>query len=250
MQRAGYSRQGGQWVDRQGNPAKIDFVTTSAIQDHVQAGQTIRANLANWGFGVNFSTQGWSTWSNNIDPNSGLNYDSTVFWHGDPHVFQYYHDVGAWWDEPLVAGSPSAPSPFEAKADDEYDTQGKPVVQQVPNEAGAFEAPDEAGKSPDLDDASEINLVETVNKIREPGNSEAELQELYRTCARYYNFYVPHFPFHQYLMGSFGNVRDFDWPESSTRAFDYESDFGIETTLVMGAIAQASYDESFESPEE
>ena len=250
MQRAGYSRQGGQWVDPNGNPASIDLVATSTIPEHIQASQTIRANLANWGFGVNFTTQGWSTWSNNLDPNSGLNYDTSIFWHGDPYVFQYYHDVGAWWDETLVAGSPTSPSPFEADPDDEVDTQGKPIVQQVPDEPGAFEAPDEAGKSPDLDDATEVNLVETVNAIRQPGNSEEELQELYRTCAKYYNFYVPHFPFHQYMQGSFGNVRDFDWPDSSARAFDYERSFGIEDVLVLGGIAQASYDTDFQPPEE
>ncbi|MFB6141468.1 MAG: ABC transporter substrate-binding protein, partial [Halosimplex sp.] len=76
MKKAGYSKQGGQWVDPQGNPASIDLVATSNIGAHVQAAQTIKANLANWGFGVNFTTQGWSTWSNNLDPNGGLNYDS------------------------------------------------------------------------------------------------------------------------------------------------------------------------------
>jgi peptide/nickel transport system substrate-binding protein len=158
--------------------------------------------------------------------------------------------VGAWWDETLVAGSPTAPDPFEAKPEDTVDTQGKPIVQDVPNDPGAFEAPDEAGKAPDLDDATEVNLVETVNRIRQPGNSEAELQEIYRTCAKYYNFYVPHFPFHQYMQGSFGNVRDFDWPDSAARAFDYERSFGIEDVLVLGGIAQASYDTEFEPPEE
>ena len=248
MQRAGYSRQGGQWVDPNGNPASIDLTSRSGSPANVQGAQTVRANLANWGFGVNFTTQGWSTWSNTLDPNNGLNYDSTMFWHGDPYIFQYYHDRGAWWDEALVAGSPTG-SPYEADPEDEVDTQGKPIVQQVPNEPGAFEAPDEAGKSPDLDDATEVNLVETVNAIRQPGNSEEELQELYRTCAKYYNFYVPHFVFHQYLMGSFGDVRDFDWPDPSARAFDYERSFGIEDVVVLGGIAQASYDKDFEPPQ-
>ena len=248
MNRAGYSKQGGQWVDPNGNPASIDLTSRSGSPANVQGAQTIRANLANWGFGVNFTTQGWSTWSNTLDPNNGLNYDSTMMWHGDPYIFQYYHDRGAWWDEALVAGSPTG-SPFEADPEDEFDTQGKPIVQQVPNEPGAFEAPDQAGKSPDLDDATEVNLVETVNAIRQPGNSEEELQELYRTCAKYYNFYVPHFVFHQYLMGSFGDVRDFDWPDPSARAFDYERSFGIEDVLVLGGIAQASTDTDFEPPQ-
>jgi len=248
MQRAGYSKQGGQWVDPNGNPASIDLSSRSGSPANVQGAQTIRANLANWGFGVNFTTQGWNTWSNTIDPNNGLNYDSTMFWHGDPYVFQYYHDRGAWWDLGLVGGSPTG-NPYNADPEDELDTQGKPIVQQVPDEPGAFEAPDEAGKSPDLDNATEVNLVETVNAIRQPGNSEEAQQELYRTCARYYNFYVPHFVFHQYLMGSYGDVRDFDWPDPSARAFDYERSFGIEDVLVLGGIAQASTDEEFEPPQ-
>ncbi|WP_436909467.1 ABC transporter substrate-binding protein [Halosimplex marinum] len=248
MRRAGYSKQGGQWVDPNGNPASIDLSSRSSSPANVQGAQTIRANLANWGFGVNFTTMGWSNWSASINPSEGLNYDSTMFWHGDPYVFQYYHDRGAWWDLGLVAGSPTG-NPFDADPEDEVDTQGKPIVQDVPNEPGAFEAPDEAGKSPDLDNATEVNLVETVNQIRAPGNSEEELQELYRTCAKYYNFYVPHFVFHQYLMGSFGDVRDFDWPDPSARAFDYERSFGIEDVLVLGGIAQASTDTDFEPPQ-
>ncbi|WP_459194078.1 ABC transporter substrate-binding protein [Halosimplex sp. J119] len=249
MQRAGYSRQGGEWVSPDGNSASIDITATSNIQAHVKAGQTIKANLAKWGFGVNLSSLQNSTWQSNIDPNGGLNYDATIFWHGDPYIFQYYRDRGAWWDETLVAGSPTAEDPAEADPDDEFDTQGKPNVQQIPDEPGTIEAPDEAGKAPDLDNATEVNLVELVTDIRRPGNSEEEIQELYRTCAKYYNFYVPHFPFHQYLTGAYGNVRDFDWPDANARAFDYERSFGIEDVLVLGGIAQASTDTDFEPPQ-
>ncbi len=247
MRRAGYSRQGGQWVDPQGNTAAIDLSARSGSTSNVQAGQTIRENLASWGFGVNFTTQGWSTWSNSLKPNQ-LNYDSTLFWSDTATVYGKYNDRGAWWGEALLGGSPSADSPFRLTDDDEVDTQNKPVHVELPEEVGSIEAPDQAGRDPDLENGREVDMLEVVDAIRQPGNSDEELQELYRTCAQYYNFYVPHFVFQQLLAGSWGNVRDFEWPEPDAQALDYERFAGIENAVVLSGITQASTDEDFPSP--
>ncbi|WP_246023081.1 ABC transporter substrate-binding protein [Halosimplex halophilum] len=248
MRRAGYSKEGDQWVDPSGNPAEIDLMQHSGGTGYVQGCQTVRANLANWGFGVNFSTVNYSTWSNNMDPNSGLNYDSTIFWAGTNNVFGYYTDRGAWWGETLLGGSPTAESPYRLTEDDDYDTQGRPVHCEIPSEVGSIEAPDQAGLEPDLENGEEVDMFEVVQKIQQPGNSEEELMELYRTCARWYNFYLPNFVFRQGLSGAWGNVRDFDWPPADNRALDFKR-AGVVDASVLGGVTQASYDTEFQPPE-
>lgn len=248
MRRAGYSKQGNQWVDRSGNPASTDLVATSAIQDHVGAAQTIRANLANFGFDVNFTTQGWSSWTNNLTAENGLNYDFSLFWHGYPNPFGYYNSTPGWWSGTLVMGKADAPTQ-PVDADTEMDSQGKPLQVDLPTEVGSIEAPDEAGKRPELSDGRTINLAEVVQQIREPGQSEQQVQDFYRTCAQYYNYYLPHFVFHQYNWGAWGNVRDFDWPDPAHEGLDWERGFGISAALVLGGLVEASYDTEYPAPE-
>ena len=89
-------------------------------------------------------------------------------------------------------------------------------------------------------------MAEVVENIRKPADSEEEIQELFRTCARYYNYYVPKFAFHQYTYGEWGNVRDFDYPEADDDALDWERSFNITDTLTLGGIVQASYDEEMD----
>ncbi|WP_123538639.1 periplasmic substrate-binding domain-containing protein [Halosimplex salinum] len=255
LRRGGYSKQGEQWVDPQGNPASIDLIYPSSINDYAGAGQTIKANLANFGFGVNFSSQNWSSWTNNLTASNGLNYDSSIFWHGYPNVFGFYNTTPGWWSGTLVMGQEENPTARVQPPGQGSDTgttkdaQGKPLQVEIPTEVGSIEAPDEAGIDPDLSDGEEINLASIVHEIREPGKSEEEIQELYRKCARYYNYYLPHFVFHQYTWGAWGNVRDFEWPDAGHRGFDYERGFGISTNLILGGLIEASRDTDFPAPE-
>ena len=248
LRRGGYSKQGGQWVDTEGNPAEIDLIYPSSIGDYAGAAQTIKANLSNMGFGVNFTSQGWSTWSNNLKASNGLNYDSSIFWHGYGQPFGYYNTVPGWWSGTIAMGKSEAPTQ-KVDPDTEMDAQGKPLQVQIPSAVGSIEAPDEAGIAPDLSDGEAINLASIVHEIREPGKSEAEVQELYRKCARYYNYYLPHFVFHQYNWGAWGNVRDFEWPDPGHRGLDFERGFGISTAMTLGGLTEASYDTEFQSPE-
>ncbi len=250
MQRAGYTKQGGQWTDPNGNDATIGVMGSSSNESYVTAGQTIKANLSDWGFAVNFRSPNFSTWSSNLNPEgNGLNFDTSLFWSDTATVFGKYHDRGAWWGEALFGGSPTADSVFELTEDDERDTQNKPVHVQLPNEVGSIEAPDEAGIDPDLQDGREVDMFEVVNKIRQPGYSDEERLELYKTCAQYYNFYLPDFVFNQSLEGTWGNVRDFDWPEQDAQTLDYGRNLSVTTGVIMSGLAQASTDTEFQSPE-
>ncbi|MFB6139127.1 MAG: ABC transporter substrate-binding protein [Halosimplex sp.] len=248
LREGGYSKQGDQWVDPNGDPAEIDLIYPSSIGDYAGAGQTIKANLSNLGVGVNFSSQSWSTWTNNLTAQNGLNYDSSIFWHGYGNPFGYYNTAPGWWSGTLVMGKADDPTQ-RVESDTEMDSQGKPLQVQIPSDVGSIDAPAEAGLNPDLSDGEEINLASIVHEIREPGKSDDEIQELYRKCARYYNFYLPHFVFHQYTWGAWGNVRDFEWPASDSKGLDYERGFGISTALVLGGLTQASYDTEFQPPE-
>ncbi|WP_436928334.1 hypothetical protein [Halosimplex halobium] len=250
MRRAGYSKQGGQWVDPNGNTAQIDLMAQSGNNSYVQGSQTIRANLSNWGFGVNLSTQGFSTWSNNLNPEGdGLNFDTSLFWSDTDTIFGKYNDRGAWWGEALLGGSPTASSVFRLTEEDDRDTQNKPVHVELPEEVGSIEAPDEAGINPDLENGREVDMFEVVQAIRQPGNSEERVLELYRTCAQYYNFYLPDFVFAQSLSGAWGNVRDFDWPDPDQQALDYARNTSVATGTIMTGLTQASTDTDYEPPE-
>jgi hypothetical protein len=249
MQRAGYSRQGGQWTSPEGNTASIELTAQSGNQTYMQGSETLQTYLNDWGFEVNYSPDGFSTWSNKLSPeDSGLNYDTSIFWSDTSTVFGKYHDRGAWWGEALMGGSPTAGNSDELTADDERDTQNKPVHVEIPEEVGSIEAPDEAGINPDLENGVEVDMFEVVNAIREPGNSEEEVLELYRTCARYYNFYLPDFLFNQTVSGTSGNVRDFDWPEYDAQALDLGRNLSVADANVMTGLVQASTDTDFEPP--
>ncbi|QLH80318.1 ABC transporter substrate-binding protein [Halosimplex pelagicum] len=250
MRNAGYSKQGGQWVDPNGNQATIDLTAQSGNSSYVQAAQTIRANLANWGFGVNFSTPGFSTWSDSLNPEgSGLNYDTSLFWSDTATIFGKYNDRGAWWGEALLGGSPTAGSVFRLTEEDDRDTQNKPVHVQLPEEVGSIEAPDEAGINPDLENGREVDMFEVVQAIREPGASQEEVLELYRTCAQYYNYYLPDFVFAQSLSGTWGNVRDLEWPGDGARALDYARNVNMPIGTTLTGLTQASTDTDYEPPE-
>jgi len=249
MQRAGYSRQGGEWVSPEGNTAQIEVMAQGTSNSMSSAAQSIQSTLNNWGFSANLSTPGFSTWSNNLSPEGdGLNYDTSIFWSDTPTVFGKYNDRGAWWGEALLGGSPTAGSVGELTADDERDTQNKPVHVQLPEEVGSIEAPDEAGINPDLSNGREVDMFEVVQQIRSAESSEEDIQQLYRTCAQYYNFYVPDFLFNQVVSGAWGNVRDFDWPEPDAQVLDLGRNTSVADASVMTGLVQASTDTDFEPP--
>ncbi|MFC7195880.1 ABC transporter substrate-binding protein [Halosimplex aquaticum] len=248
LKRGGYSKQGGQWVGPDGNPASIDVTFSAGISDYAGAAQTIKANLSKFGFGVNLSSQNGSTWQSNLTAKDGLNYQSTIFWHGYGNPFGYYNSTPGWWSGTLLMGKAGSPTE-RVEPSTKKDSQGKPLQVQIPSEVGSIEAPDEAGIKPSLSNGEEINLAQIIYDIRDPETSEEQLQELYRKCARYYNYYLPHFVFHQYNWGAWGNVRDFEWPDPANRGLDYERGFGISAALILGGLTEASYNTDFQPPE-
>jgi|AntDeeMinimDraft_5_1070356.scaffolds.fasta_scaffold00520_1 hypothetical protein len=254
MERAGYTKDGNIWVDPDGNDFQLDILITSNIEDWIGAGQTIRSHLRDFGVDATFTQQDWGTWSNNLDTfnNEEPNFDTSIHWYNQPTRFGYYKSQAAWWDNAsLLGGDPNGAGEDRRAVDpdDEFTIKGEVVQAHLPTEVGSLEAADQAGQKPDLEgvtDYEEVNMAEVVENIRKPADSEEEIQELFRTCARYYNYYVPKFAFHQYTYGEWGNVRDFDYPEADDDALDWERSFNITDTLTLGGIVQASYDEEMD----
>ncbi|MEF8851132.1 MAG: ABC transporter substrate-binding protein [Haloarculaceae archaeon] len=254
MQNAGYERQGGAWVSPDGNEANWEIQIPSAIQDWVGAAQTIRQQLREFGFNVSFSSYDWSTWSNNLNTfEHGPNYDLSIHWYGQDNVFGHYKSQAAWWDNgSIIDGDPNGTGGDRRSVDpdDDYTITNQPVTAELPTEVGSLEAPTEPGNPPDLSgngiDAEEVNLAEIFGSLTEPFDNRDALQEALRTCARYYNYYLPKYAFHQYVYGAWGDVQDFDWPPAGHDSLKWEREFDIKDTITKGGIIQASYDDEMD----
>jgi len=254
MQNAGYERQGGAWVGPDGNEANWEIQIPSAIQDWVGAAQTVRQQLREFGFNVSFSSYDWSTWSNNLNTfEHGPNFDLSVHWYGQSSVFGHYKSQAAWWDNgSILDGDPNGTGSDRRSVDpdDDYTITNQPVVAEIPTEVGSIEAPSDPGNPPDLSgngiDAEEVNMAEIFATLTQPFDNREALQEQLRKCARYYNYYLPKYAFHQYVFGAWGDVQDFDWPPEDHDSLLWEREFNIEDTMVQGGILQASYDDDMD----
>jgi hypothetical protein len=250
MQNAGYERQGGAWVSPDGNEANWEIQIPSAIQDWVGAAQTVRQQLREFGFNVSFSSYDWSTWSNNLNTfEHGPNYDLSIHWYGLDNVFGHYKSQAAWWDNgSILDGDPNGTGGDRRSVDpdDEYTITNQPVQAEIPTEVGSLEAPSDPGNPADLSgngiDAEEVNMAEIFNNLTQPFDNREALQEALRKCARYYNYYLPKYAFHQYTYGSWGDVRDIDWPPDGHESLKWQRSFNINDVIVQGGIVQASYD--------
>jgi peptide/nickel transport system substrate-binding protein len=261
MQNGGYERQGGTWVGPAGNEPQVDIQIRGDIGDWVGAAQTIRDQMQSFGVPMTFSAPDNATWTNNLDTfQNEPNYDISIHWYNQASALGNYKSQAAWWDNGSIVGGDRNVAPGgggdrrSADPDDEYTIVNQPLQVELPTEVGSIEAPTGADAAPnnpaDLSgngiDAEEVNVIETMEALRAPAESQEAVQERFRTCARYYNYYIPKFAFHQYAFGEWGNVRDFDWPPADHETLDWARSFNISDTIVQGGIAQASYDEELD----
>ena len=260
MQNAGYERDGGAWTDAEGNTCQFDVQIVSAIGDWVGAGQTIRQQLREFGIPVTFSQYDWGTWSNNLDTFNGQpNFDVSVHWYGQTNPFGHYKSQAAWWDGgSILGGDPSGTGQDRRTVDpdDSHTILNQPVQAPLPTEVGSIAAPtgaDAAPNNPPTAEAMEaagidyemVNMAEVFGSLRLPAEEAGTVQERLRTCARYYNYYLPKFAFHQYTMGMWGNVRDLDWPPEGHESLLWNTGSGP-TSATLGGLVQASYDDELD----
>lgn len=231
LRRAGYegSREEG-WTSPEGEPLELEIVATEDAEEvYIRASQVIQANLQS--LGVDATVEIVSNvpgYERRLGSDGdGVDFQIALFWDTFTEPWEFYAAEGMWWDAPLVAGE-SADDPWGVPAEDypAFDTYGTPMAPEVPTDVGSIRAPDEAGRTPDLDDGETIELPPRVDAFRQPQtdgedeelgpSGEERFQQFYRDCARVYNYYVPQFRFHDYARGAWGNLRDYDWPEEGS----------------------------------
>jgi hypothetical protein len=254
MKKAGYTKNGDQWESPDGTKATIELNSYGPTQEYVAAGQTIKSNLDDLGIGVTFKSYSDDAFTKALKAKN-TDFEMILTWGGGPKIWLSYWTNGYWWNMGFVGGDPNDDPPYEVdyanksgEHRDTHDTQGMPLQLEIPKKVGSIKAPNKAGKKPKLPNGEKIDLARLVYKFREANVSDEEWKKAARKCARFYNFYLPDFLFHQYKYGTWGNVRDFDFAPADHKVNLYEKEFGSDDFQVLAGIVQTKNNTKFTPP--
>jgi hypothetical protein len=275
LRMGGYSMQGGSWVDPDGEEVELLAKTSAGYgESYVRALQTIKSQLDSFGLAVTFdnlSTQAFNEARNN------MTYDFVYQWNNQRIPFEAYRTSAGWWDPKIVERDPDFPNSFDGWADspggrapdlepvendegevqpaDTEDLRGQPLTQQIPTEVGTIDAPENAGRQPDLAsaglDTKEINLLEHLIELHtDPDLSEDRLNTILQDLAWYHNYYNPDFWPITYATGVIANVRDFNWAPQGSEALKTNARLGANMMHYhgQGGLVFKKYNEEFDSP--
>lgn len=268
MRMGGYTLENGVWTDEAGNAVDVNFVERASINGWVLFAQSLQSQWQNFGFEVGLNALEGSAHNNALKPEN-LNYDISQLWSPNSAVpHQVYRTRGAWWIEPLVGGDPNDPVVNEVDAEttgpqtthDVKDIQNVPLEVDIPNDPQNIELVNEADSYaedgdgfywPDLPDSQSetIDLANIVHDLRAADTTAEEYREMCRKCARFYNFYLNDFKFHQYTSGVYGNVRDFEFPPEGHALNRLWHEFGGDDFQVLAGSVQLKYDDDYPSLE-
>ena len=250
MERAGYTREDDTWTSPDGEEVQLPMEVNTDITDYVGASDTVQSYLEEFGFVIDYQGMDQMSQVGRMEPGEDASYGMMIFWAGDDEPWKVYYTDGSEWGVPLVNGDPEAGNPYEVDREEysETDNHGRPLDAVLPSEVGSIEAPDEAGRVPDLEDGVEVSLPELIHSLRDPDISDGEYQEALELCARYVNYYVPAFMFHGYPWGMWGNVRDFAFPEEGHEANRVWNDFSGEDYAVLSGVVQDNSDGEYSEP--
>lgn len=249
LKKAGYSKQGSNWISPDGKTLSLSLKYVGGINDYVGATQTLKANLENLDINIKYEGLNWAATTKALKPHN-VNYDLMMFWAGNPYIWDSYWTDGHWSTQQLLGGDPNDEPPWHVDPDDKRDTEGRPIETEIPKQIGSIDAPNKAGRNPDLSNGLSINVAKLVREFRNPGITDERFTKTARMCARYYNFYITDFKFHQYPWGLWGNVRDFSFPPKDHDANLVSKGFSGDDYQVLGGITQLKYDTDFEPPQE
>lgn len=213
MQRAGYSKQNGSWVDPDGEEMDITFL---AHTNKATVAQAIGAPLDEFGFNVETQAQGNPTYNNRV--RNEKDYDMALWspygdWGGVPHPW-YFYRVDKHINLALAGGASGATQWRQATSLDELEegtdyimqngqaisrSNEHPILPRVPEEMGAEQI---------SGDGKQINLLENDNFLVQG----KEVQQRAREGAQYYNFDLPNFMIWEETYGMWGDVENFNMP--------------------------------------
>lgn len=257
LERAGYTgSQGGGWTGPGGRDFTLTLELNSGIAEWIPATDTAQSHLSEAGIEASvepLDQPSFLTRQGQGNANE-ITYGACIMWSPSGPIWNWYNANGANYTFPIVGGDPESEGGAGGQPDYEnlqsdVDNHGRPFVQQVPTESGAFEAPDEAGRAPELPmESEEVNLAQECLQLREPGFSQDEIQQKVQTLARYANYYVPFFTFHSLLFGVWGNVRDFSWPNSDHLSLRAEKEYDNVHYNYHAGLAQEKFDSDYPAP--
>lgn len=254
MKKAGYTKQNGRWRSPDGSKVTIKLNSFGPTQEYVAASQTFKSNLEKLGIKVNIKSLSSTAFTKALKAKN-TDFEMMLTWTTSGRIWQAYWTHGYWWNMGFVGGDPNDSPPYEVdyktasgEHRDTHDTQGMPLQVEIPKKVGSIKAPNKAGKKPNLSNGEKIDLARLIYVFREPNVSDKEWKETARKCARFYNYYLPDFLFHQYKYGFWGNMRDFDFAPKDNRANFFEKEFGAADFQVLGGIIQTKDNKKYTPP--
>jgi len=259
MRKAGYTMENGIWTDSQGDQVDLNFISSAGIADWTGFVQTVQSQLQDFGFKVGLNNLEGSNYNDALRPKN-LNYDIAQFWGpGVTQPFEFYRSDGTWWGEWLVGGDANDPvigpvDPETTGPDTTHDTvdiKGHPLEVRIPNDPKNIDiTPEGAGANPALPESESmaIDVVDLIDSLRDPDITQEEYMKNCQLCARYYNYHLPLFRFHQYTWGVWGNVRDFTFPPEGHKLNRIFHEFSGDDFEVLAGVVGTKFDEEYEQP--
>lgn len=255
MKKAGYTKQGDRWRSPDGSKVTIELNSFGPTQEYLPAAQTFKSNLSKFGIDISYTSISSEAFTKALKAKNS-DFEIMLTWAGNANIWQTYWTNGYWWQMGFVGGDPNDEPQYEVdyknengEQRDTHDTQGMPLQVEIPKSVGSIEAPNQAGKKPKLANGEKIDLARLVHVFREPNISDKKWQETARKCARFYNFYLPDFLFHQYKYGIWGNVRDFKFAKSGHPVNRFGKSFGNDDFQVLGGVVQTKDNTDYQPPE-
>jgi hypothetical protein len=254
MKKAGYTKQGERWHSPDGSKATIELNSYGPTQEYIAASQTLKANLEELGIKVKFKSLSNTAFTKALKAKN-TDFHMMLTWAGETKAWQTYWTHGYWWNMGFVGGDPNDSPQYEVdyktasgEHRDTHDAQGMPLQVEVPKKIGSIKAPNKAGKSPNLPNGEKIDIAKQIYVFREPDLTDKKFKEAARKCARFYNFYLPDFMFHQYKYGLWGNVRDFDFAPVDQDVNFFGKEFGTSDFQVLGGVVQTKDNTNYKPP--
>jgi hypothetical protein len=275
MENAGYSMQGGTWTRPNGEEAGLLAKTSAGYgENYVRAIQTIKSQLDSFGLPVEFENISTSAFNQARD---NMTYDFVYQWNNQRSPFEAYTASNGWWNPKIVGRDPDFPSSYDGWGDplggrvpdledeensegdvqpaDTQDLRGQPLEVTIPTEVGNIDAPEQAGRDPDLSsmnmETKTFNLMEHLIELNtDPEITEDRLNTILQDLGWYHNYTVPDYWAFSYSTGVVGNVRDLNWAPRGSTALKTNVRLGANFTKYQGqsGMVMKKYDEEYPDP--